>query len=986
LLGPVEATVDGVPCRIAGLRPKAVLAVLGLAAGEIVDADRLIDVVWDGRPPATALNTLQRHISYLRGVLGSGAVINRGSGYRLEDHDTDVQEATRLIDAAAVIRDPLERLNQLRAALALWRGRPLADLAGLTWLDGQADRLVAMQDDAAQAVIEARMELGEHDALIPELQDLTRAHPNRERLHGQLMLALYRAGRPADALAAFHRLRRRLADDLGIDPGSAIRELESAILRQDPGLDPPRPSPRVLASTTVDRAPRQLPPDIGSFAGREGALGELDRLLANAGGGAAVVIAAISGTAGVGKTTLAVHWAHRVADRFPDGQLYVNLRGFDPMGTPMSPAEAVRGFLEAFGVPAARVPESEHAQVAMYRSLTADKRVLVVLDNAVDGAQVRPLLPGSATCVVVVTSRRLPTGLVAAEGAYPLNLDLLTVDEARRMMRQRLGPQRVSAEEGAVDDIIDRCARLPLALAVVSARAGTEPSLQLRALAEQLRDHRAALQVLAGDDPRTDVASLFSWSYGQLAPATARLFRLLGLHPGPDCSAAAAASLAGLPPESVRVQLAELTQANLLTEHRVGRYAFHDLLRGYAAELAHRVDSEEQRRAAIHRVLDHYLHAAHAADRMLYPHRDLLALPDPQPGVTVEQHAGVDGRSASSRAGVDGRSASSRAGVDGRSASSRAGADGRSASSRAGDEAALAWLTVERPVLIACIERADSGLNAALPGGGGPDRFDAYAWHLPWIMQSFFARRGHTNDWVSTARIAARAAVRLCDVTLQTRAHRNLAAAYTRVNRLHESYAELTCALELSERTGDQVAQAHTHHHLSRTCQRQGWYTEALEHARRAHELYQRAGHRRGQANSLNAIGWYSALLGHAEEGVVACEKALALLAEFGDRQGEGNVWHSLGYARHCLGQYAEAQRCYRNGLEVHGAFGDRPGLAVTLTGLGDTQQAVGDLEAARRSWQEALAILVDLHHRDADGVQSRLAGLPPVMTAETVD
>jgi DNA-binding SARP family transcriptional activator len=935
LLGPVDITVAGVPQRVAGLRPKAVLAVLGLAAGDIVDNDRLIDIVWDGRPPATALNTLQRHVSYLRGVLGSGSVVNRGAGYQLEAQNVDVVEATELIEAAAGQPDPEQRLGQLRQALRLWRGRPLSDVAGLTWLEGQAERLVTLQEDAILAVIESRMELAEHDALIPELQELARVHPYRERLHGQLMLALYRAGRPADALAAFQRLRRGLGEDLGIDPGPALRDLESAILRQDATLDPPARPVRSIEIHTgqsiVDNSPRQLPPDVRGFAGRERPLAELDALLANAGTTSAVVIAAISGTAGVGKTTLAVHWAHRIAERFPDGQLYVNLRGFDPAAAPMTPAEALRGFLDALGVPATRIPESEHAQVAMFRSLTADRRLLVVLDNAVDGAQVRPLLPGSATCLVVVTSRNLPTGLVAAEGAYPVNLDLLTVDEARRLMRQRLGTLRVAAEAGAVDDIIHRCARLPLALAVVAARAGTEPTLALRVLADELRDHRAALQVLGGVDRSTDIASLFSWSYEQLSEGAARLFRLLGLHPGPDCSAAAAASLAGLPRPAVRALLTELTQANLLTEHRVNRYTFHDLLRGYAAEMAHTVETADERRLATQRVLDHYLHAAHAADRRLYPHRDLLAPPAALPGVTVERHAD--------------------------------------------DKAALAWFTAERPVLLACIERADNGLAAALAKGRpGGERFDAYAWHLPWILSSFYARRGHAPDWVATARIAVRAAVRMCDTALQTRAHRNLASAYLRVNRLHESYAELTCALELCARTGDRVGEAHTRHHLSRTCEILGRLEEAVEHARAAYLLYQEAGHRRGQANSLNGMGWYLALLGRYADGVTACEKALALLGEFGDRQGEGHTWHSLGYAHHHLGHLAEARRCFAEALSVHASYGDRPGEALTLTHLGDTLLADGDPDAARRRWREALAILVDLNHRDADGVRARLA------------
>jgi DNA-binding SARP family transcriptional activator len=921
LLGPIDVAIAGAVRPVAGLRPRAVLAVLGLSVGDVVSTDRLIDVVWDGEPPATALNTLQRHVSYLRGVLGErSAIVARASGYLLDldQPDTDVRVATQLIAEGNQTIDPTHRLAKLQSALAQWRGRPLADVSGLSWFDGQAERLATLRDDAVQAIVDVRLELGQHAELIAELTELCRQFPYREHVHGRLMLALYRSGRRADALEAYQRLRRSLADDLGIDPGTAVRDLAAAILRLDPALDPPPTAVTAdpVAPPPADPTPRQLPPDIGGFAGRDRELAELDTLLAAAGAAGAVHVAAVSGTAGVGKTALAVHWAHRAADQFPDGQLYVNLRAFEPTGAPMDPQEAVRGFLEAFGVPPQRVPESLHARVAMYRSLVAGKRVLVVLDNASDGAQVRPLLPGSASCLVVVTSRSLLTGLVAAEGAHPLGLDLLTADEAGQLLEHRLGRDRVVAEADAAAEIIERCARLPLALAIVAARASTEPHLALQALADELRD-TGALTALNGGDPATDVVALFSWSYRQLSPTAAWLFRLLGLHPGPDITLPGAASLIGLPLARVRPALAELIRANLLAEHSVSRYACHDLLRGYAADLAHQTENEHERRAAIHRLLDHYLHTAYRADRLLYPHREPTALPEPQPGVVPEEVTGED--------------------------------------------RALAWLTAERRVIRAAVDLA------------GATGFDQYEWWLPWTLMSFFTHRGYTSDWVIMARSAVSAAQRLGDTFAVGRARRNLAAASMRIGAVDDAYIQLRHSMTLAVQADDQISQAHTHYHLSRLRDQQVRHLDALHHAQQALELYRAVGHRRGEANALNRAGWSSSLLGDHHAAILACGQALAILQQFDDRQGHADCWHSLGYAHHHLGRYTQAVFCFEQALDVHTLYGDRPGEAITLTHLGDTRAAVGDRVGARRGWEQALAILVDLDHVDVDAVRARL-------------
>jgi DNA-binding SARP family transcriptional activator len=843
LLGPLDVMVDGVAQPVSGLRRRAVLAVLGLSAGETVSIDRLVDVVWDGSPPAKFLNTLQSNVSYLRGLLGGrNAIVARPPGYRLqlESGDgevTDLRVADRLIERARRTDDPAERVAVLEAALALWRGRPLVDVAGLSWLDSQAERLAQLRMDAMSSLHEARLALGEHANLVAELEALTREHPYAERLHQHLMLALYRVGRQADALAVFQQLRRRLADDLGTDPGPPTRELEAAILRQDPSLDPPA-GPAVPGAVhihdkravhihdEVRAVPRQLPADLAGFVGRADHLAVLDGQLS--GDGAGVTICAISGTAGVGKTTLAVHWAHRVAHLFPDGQLYVNLRGFDPTGSPMDPAEAIRGFLDAFGLPAQRIPAGLDAQAAAYRSLVARRRLLVLLDNARDADQIRPLLPGAPSCLVVVTSRDQLRGLLATGGAHPHPLDLMTRDEARELLRYRLGPARLAAEPAAVEDIIDGTSRLPLALAVVAARAATHPQLPLPSLAEQLRDIRGALQALAGGEAIVDVRAVLSWSYQQLGPDAARLFRLVGLHPGPDVTSAAAASLVALPESRVPALLAELARTNLIVEHVPGRYTFHNLLRAYARELAERTETTRQRRLAHLRMLDHYLHTACAANRLLHPMPDPTPLDEPEPGVCPEQF--VDAAHAS------------------------------------------AWFLAERRVLLGVIQHA--GLSG----------FDAHAWHLAWVVAGVVSGQGHWHDYAATGRAGLAAALRLGDPDRQAHAHRHIAGASIELGDLEEAHEHLRRALHLTAETGDETAQAHTLALHTTVWERQGEYAEALDHANRALALYRASGHRGGEATTLYRLGDAHLASGDELAAMESWRGALHIFDELGHR------------------------------------------------------------------------------------------------------
>jgi len=769
LLGDVEARDEGGRVVALGARQRAVLAVLLYRANAVVPRAELVRLVWGPQPqdwPVTVEQLVTDYVSHLRGLLGRAGggvrLLARAPGFvaELDARLVDWHRFAGLCRQAGAAREAGERaeaVRLLRAALGLWRGPALADLAG--GLDPVRARMDERRLAAAEDLAELELDRGAAGVVVELLGELSAAHPERERLAALLVRALHAAGRRDEAAAVYQRTRRHLAEDLGLDPAEVLERAYQAVLTGTAPAGAARPQV----------VPAQLPADVSGFAGRAEHLARLDALLA---GGAAeaptaVVISAVSGTAGVGKTALAVRWAHRVADRFPDGQLYVNLRGFDPGGQVMAPAAAVRGFLDAFEVPAERVPASLEAQLALFRSLLAGRRVLVVLDNARDAEQARPLLPGTSTALVVVTSRSQLTSLVAVDGAHPLTLDLLTADEARELLARRLGRERVAAEPAAVEQVIGCCARLPLALTIAAARAA-QSGFPLTALACELVEASRRLDALDAGDAVSQVRAVFSWSYTALSPAAAGLFRLLGLHPGPDISAAAAGSLAAVPPAETRRLLAELARASLLTEHVPGRYGFHDLLRAYAADLTHTVDPGDQRRAGIGRVLDHYLHTAHTADRLLHPHRDPipLALPPPGPGVTPEQPADYG--------------------------------------------QALDWLAAEHPVLLAAVGlAADAGL-------------DTHCWQLAWALATFLDRRGHWHDLTTTWQAALTAAGRLHDPAAQADAHRLLASAHTRLGRYPDAHTHHTHALHLYTRTGDHTGQAGTHNNLAILWELQG--------------------------------------------------------------------------------------------------------------------------------------------------------------------
>jgi len=941
VLGPLQVRHEGTEIVVPAAKQRVVLATLLTHANQVVSTGQLLEALWGETRPAQADVTLRNYVKRLRQVLGpAGAKIRTHSpGYQIDvgEHELDLLQFTRLSTAAgAAVRQQSWAAAQqaLDAALALWRGAPLADIPSeVLWRDA-VPPLEQLHLQAVEWRLEARLHLGGHAELVPQLRSLAAAQPTRERWHALLMLALYRCGRQAESLAAYQHARQLLVGDLGVEPGAELRSLHQRILAGDPQLMGPQPAAGPLtapqaagsgpicagpARATDQRAaggppPRQLPPGTRYFSGRAAALAQLTGLLGQQDDtDGTVITAVISGSAGVGKTALALHWAHQVAGRFLDGQLYVNLRGFDPCGTPVPPTEVIRGFLDALQVPSAELPASPQAQAGLYRSLLAGRSLLILLDNAREAEQVRPLLPTGRGCLVLITSRSQLTGLVATDGAHPVRLGLPTEAEAAGLLTRRLGPAGAAQEPAAVTGLVQLCARLPLALSIAAARAATRPGLSLAALSAELRD--AGLDALATGEAATDVRAVFSWSYQRLSPAATRLFRLLGTQLGPDISVAAAASLARTAPVAARQALAELAEAHLADEHLPGRYSQHDLLRSYAAELAGQHDGPAGRDAAARRLLDHYLQTACRADRLLNPARDAIAVPDGLPGVTPEDLA-----------------------------------DHR---------AAWEWFSAAHQAL------------AAAAGYAADRNVYPHAWLLPRALATYLDRRGRWADSADLQEAALAAAQRAGDRRGQAEACRILATARLMLGDPDRSEPLYHRAMALFARAGDQAGHARSALDIVRVLAYRGSHEAALEYARQAFRLFGAAGNGSGQARALSSIGWQHAQLGQAAAALACCGRALGLLRELGDQLGQAATWDSLGSIHRHLGDLDQAVTCYQQADGLCAALGASYYQAGTLGRLGDLHAAAGDPAAARAAWSRALAVLDEPPHPPAQHPQA---------------
>ena len=667
--------------------------------------------------------------------------------------------------------------------------------------------------------------------------------------------------------------------------------------------------------------PRQLPAPPRYFAGRTDQINAMTAQLDAAATRSVMVLTAIDGTGGIGKTTLALHWAHQVADRFPDGQLYVDLRGFDPSNEPLAPDQAIRGFLDALGVSSERIPPSAAARLGLYRSLLARRRMLIVLDNAHDDEQVRDLLPADATCVAVVTSRRELDGLAVTHGITQIALELFTRPEARALLIQRLANERLDAHTAAVDELIDLCARLPLALAIVAARAALRPDATIPEVVAELREHRVHLDAFTARDPATDLRTVLSWSYRELDAPAARVFRQLALHPGPQMTRAAAASLAALPQDQADDILARLVRARLLDQPSADRFSMHDLLRSYGREQVERDQPDTDPLSAISRMAEHYLHTAHRAAQLLSPKRRSPVLAEPAPGVTVESLADLD--------------------------------------------AAWNWFETGRTVLPALLTTA------------AHNNTGAHAWLIPRLLTSFFERRGYHSDFITCQQIALTAARDADNREGQAHAHRGLGRACGAVGSLTDAHTNLERAVALFQGT-DPMAEARSHLDLaSWVYERQGQYDKALAETRHALTLFEQLGDQAGEAQALNNIGWCHILLGNFGTALEYCANALAAQQRLGARPAEAATWDSLGFAHHHLGHNTQAADCYARALEIYRDLDNRAEQAETLTRLGESHRAACRNSAARAAWQQAAAILDQINPIDSTLLREQIKLLP---------
>ncbi|MEV7056301.1 BTAD domain-containing putative transcriptional regulator [Streptomyces microflavus] len=976
VLGPVGAWCGPTEVKLGGPQQRVVMAVLLLRRPFPVSAEDLVAAVWGERPPPSAVNQLRIYVHRLRRALEEGApsseplIESVGSGYRLRiaDGSLDLAVFQEKVSAAQRVRrtDAVRGGELLREALALWQGGALAGLPG-AWAQAQRVRLEQVRLDALESAYRAGLDAGAQHDITAEVSQVVAEHPLDERFREVLMLALYRSGRQAAALEVYAQTRTLLAEELGIEPGPELRRLHERILRADatlpasaageapytggenpgasaerPGASAERPGAggeslgasgkgpgaavRARSGPMAGRAlvvPAQLPYDLPVFSGRRRELAELaDVAEAGRQGGTGTVLCVVAGSAGVGKTAFAVHAAHSLARDYPDGQIHLDLHGFDAHESPVPPRRALRSVLEAFGVPADRLPDDVDARAALYRSLLAGRRVLLLLDNARDSRQVRRLLPSSPGSLTIVTSRDQMSGLVVRDGAHHLRLEALSAAEAHGLLVRRLGAACVDADPAATALIVGRTAGLPLALALVAARAATRRVTSLRAIAAELREVPGTLDALSSADSSLDVRSVFSWSYEALSPGAARLYRLSSLTPSPGCSATALAALAGLPVPRTRTLLDELTAAHLVDEPAPGRFVSHDLLREYAAGLLAAHEGADGPAAAFRRMLAHYLGTAYTAARTLW-----VNLPP------LELHPG---------------------------------AAGAPVADVTDPERALVWFAAESESLPHLVERA-----------GAAEGCERQTWQLAWSMMDHLQREGRWDEQIATQRTALDAASRAGDRVGRAHALRNLARACAQAGHLDEAHGHLVDALEVFEELGDLVGQARSHGNLALVLTRRGEHTAALPHVHRAVEQFRAAGDRVGQANALNNLGWTYAGTGAFPEALRYCREALDLLRNAGDRVAEAATWDSLGYVHHRLGDHTRALDCYRRALDLDRQLGDDYNAAETLTHVGETRLAMGDAEGAGEAWNTALSVFHGLDPEAADRVRELLAGLP---------
>jgi DNA-binding SARP family transcriptional activator/predicted negative regulator of RcsB-dependent stress response len=947
VLGPVRAWRGDRELRLGAPQQQAVLSILLLRSGAAVSPAELIDTLWGEDVPASAEHVLRTYVYRLRKVLGpvgdDPAIVLAGSGYLLRTGPENLdlaafREYVLTAQQASRAGDRATALARYDDALALWHGTPLAGVPGEA-IGAQRQHLELQRLAAVEGKVVEQIELGDHADAEAVLTELIRQFPLNERFRELQMLSLYRHGRQSDALALYRASQELLAEELGVDPGPGLRQLHERILRADPTLLPTAGNSRAgnggdylegggkrssvgEGRTDADETrpgagrrrvealpvPAQLPADLRGFTGRRDELAAADALA-----GAGTVV--ITGMAGVGKTAFAVHWAHRMADRYADGQLYLNFRGFDPNRSPLTAEEALGAVFDSLGVRPEQVPADPDRQAAYLRSLVAGRRLLFVFDNVRDIDQIRPVLPGGDN-FVIVTSRHQLRALSVIEGAALIELDVLPADEAVGLLARRIGSEPGADDLVAMKAIVEWCGRLPLAIAVIAARVAVTSHRDLVEILTQLRAEGSPFEALTEADAVVDVRSVFSWSLKALTPKAADLFRLLALTHSLTWDEQAAASLSALPVTDVRRLLAELLSANLVAAYGPGSYTFHDLTRLYAVELAAALPADE-RRAAVQRLLDHCVISGQNAEAQLNPTRRAVEPLTPCPGAVVREFARHDD--------------------------------------------AWAWFVGHREAML-------TAQSLALEEG-----LDEYVWRVSWLMQTYLSRIGHWRQALALEKTALAALERLDEPQLLARTLNSVGRLHSEMTEYDEALEHLTRAVDMFlTEAKDPEGAASTSVNLGGVLADLGRNEEAIRSHERVLELTVTE---TLCAKALNGIARVHLDLREYRQTLELAAAALRLAEAAGDRYGQGHVWVVRGRAHQALKQHAEAVQAFRRSVELFEAMADDVNRGDSLWRLGDALLAAGHHESAREVWTVSVEVLDRVDPSAAEPVRERLAG-----------
>lgn len=986
VLGPVRVHHGDTVSTVSGVLRRKLLALLLANANHPVPAEVLLDAMW-GQDTDDVVRRLHLQVHRLRGTLDDPERLSLdGAAYRLwvEHGELDSERFDSAVDEAEGdgAHDPRRTAEQLRAALHLWRGRPYLgiDVPGLA---GEIQRLEERRLAALELLYAAELSNGRHAAIISEVTDAVVRHPLRERLHAQLMTALYQSGRQAEALAAYRHAREVMVDELGVEPGPDLRDLERTILQGAPVEVAPAIPPRPV--------PAQLPHVTAGFVGRAGELSTLDGLLDDH--DAEVRVVTVVGTAGVGKTSLIVRWAHRVRDRFPDGQLYTDLRGYGP-DQPLSPEHTLAAFLRALGMDGAAIPQDPAERAARFRTLVDGKRLLIVLDNAHSAEQVRPLLPGTGSCVVVITSRNSLAGLVAREGARRVVLGRMTPEEAGELLDELLGDRR-GAEQEAASQLAEQCARLPLALRVAAERLRDRPGHRIADLVAELAEERTRLDLLDTGDRHTSVRAVFAASYRHLDAAVARLFRLLGVHPGHDVDTGALAAFAGTDRHTTQRHLETLVRANLVDETSSSRYALHDLLWTYAAELADVTDPPAELRTAQARLLDHYLRIASQAANIIFPHE--LARPD-------EEHAepALPDYDAALRWLDAERVNLLRVAElapawnlptyttdlsavlpyylditgyldEAQHLHTTAHALARERGDRAAEAAALRGLGLvdfRRPHYLAAADAVERALALLPKETEGAQTGLGLTYN---ILGVIYGVLGRVDDAVSCLRRSITTFQEIGRRPLTVRPLTSLGLLHRRHGEYEPAMRCLHEALTIAKESGHPVTHAHAAYGLAGLYRDTKRYADALEFAREALDLSRRARFRFLEGLSLNRLATVHMKLGEIDTARRHHDEALAIARSTGNAQLEAMALNGTAEAHAATGAPTEAASSYREALAAATNRGADHEQARAHAGLGDVYEQLGEHDQAIEHWQQALDRYLAIDSPATAGIRARL-------------